>query len=890
MERRIIEDFLPIKEISKEAIFEKNLRHGYISTFHIWWARKPLAVSRAVTYASLVNAPKDPIKREMEKNHIVQLAKWSNSNNFSILNKSKKQILNSNSKKIPKALDPFSGGGSIPLEMLRLGCETFALDYNPVANLILKCTLEFSQKYGNSQTDNEELKTQKPNRLLIDVKKWGNWIFDEVKKDIGKFYPNDPDGNIPVCYMWARTIPCQNPACKKEIPLFSHYLLSKKGQQIQALLPIKSNGKISFKIIDQRESLKKNFTPTKGNVSRAKVTCLLCGYTIDPNTTRELFTTKKANQKLIAVILDKRGTHGKKYRLATERDQHLFQNAEQLLNKKIKYLSKEWAINSIPDEPTPEGNGPGAERAFSIKNYGLDEWGDVFNSRQKLSLITFCEKIRQAYNKIITNEDKDYAKAIVTYLALGLDRLVDYGSTLCMLNSTGGRGVVHTFGRPTLSMAWTYAESNPLNPFGAGWLTACEKNEKWIEHISKINDFATISQGSATALPYQENFFDLIITDPPYYDNVPYSYLSDFFYVWLKRSIGFLYPELFVTPLTAKTKEIVVYGNRVGGLQEGKKFFETNLKKSFTEINRVLKPNGLGVIIYAHKSTAGWETVINSILDSGLVVTAAWPINTEMKARLRSQESAALASSIYMITRKIEKNPHGFYKDIKIQLKEYLSKKLEQLWKEDISGADFFISAIGSAIEVFGKYKKVVDDSDHPISVVTLLDDTRKIVTNYAIQKVLHSEFSDEISQMTRFYILWRWAFGEANVPYDDAIKMAKSTGIDPEHEWNKGFIIKDKEIVRIIGPDERKEEDLEESHELIDVLHHTLILWKKSKKEELNKLLEEKGYSKSDMFKRVAQAISESLPQESTEKKWLDGFLTGFRVDDSTNSQTKLI
>jgi adenine-specific DNA methylase len=215
---------------------------------------------------------------------------------------------------------------------------------------------------------------------------------------------------------------------------------------------------------------------------------------------------------------------------------------------------------------------------------------------------------------------------------------------------------------------------------------------------------------------------------------------------------------------------------------------------------------------------------------------------------------------------------------------------LDRLWKEGISGADFFISGIGSAIEVYGKYEKIVDDSDKQIPVITLLNDTRKIVTNYAINKVIKGEFASEISQMTRFYILWRWAFGEAKVLFDDAKKMAQSVGIDLEHEWNKGFIMKDKEFIRVCGPEERNEKDLEDSHDLIDILQKTLLLWKKGKRSAIDKLLEEKGYKKSDVFKRVAQAISESLPIESTEKKWLDGFLTGIKAEDSHNDyQSKL-
>jgi adenine-specific DNA methylase len=386
-----------------------------------------------------------------------------------------------------------------------------------------------------------------------------------------------------------------------------------------------------------------------------------------------------------------------------------------------------------------------------------------------------------------------------------------------------------------------------------------------------------IMQGSATSLPYPDNYFDAVFTDPPYYDNVPYSYLSDFFYVWLKRTIGHLYPELFSTPLTPKSNEIVAYSHKEGGLNAGMKFFEEQLALAFKEMYRILKPDGIAVIVYAHKSTAGWETVINALLDSGLVVNASWPLNTEMQSRLRAKESAALSSSIYIVARKIKREPTGFYNQVKEELKKYLNKKLDRLWAEGISGADFFISAIGAGIEVFGKYEKVMDYEGNIVRADKLLEDVRKIATDYAVHKILHNGFAGEISELTRFYVLYRWDFGEAKVHFDEARKLATSCGIDLASEWNKnGFIKKEKEFIKVLGPQERKIDDLKDSKELIDVLHHALILWEKGSREDMVKLLKDTGFGSSEAFYRVAQAISETLPNESKEKKLLDGFLVG--------------
>ncbi|MCW3136240.1 MAG: hypothetical protein N2V77_04805 [Canidatus Methanoxibalbensis ujae] len=385
-----------------------------------------------------------------------------------------------------------------------------------------------------------------------------------------------------------------------------------------------------------------------------------------------------------------------------------------------------------------------------------------------------------------------------------------------------------------------------------------------------------VIQASATELPYPDNYFDAVFTDPPYYDNVPYSHLSDFFYVWLKRGIGDLYPELFMTPLTPKSKEIVAYSHQEGGFEAGKRYFEEMLKKSFKEISRVLKPNGIATIVYTHKSTSGWETLINSLLESDLVVTASWPIDTEMKARLRAKESAALASSIYFVCRKMERKEVGWLNEVKEEIKNHIYRKLESLWEEGISGADYFISAIGSAIEIFGKYRKVMDYEGNEINASKLLEYVREIVTDYAVKQILHNGIAEELSPLTRFYLLWRWTYGEARVHFDDARKLAQSTGVDLEKEWNKGFIKKEKEFITLLGPQERTLEEIGDLTEMTDVLHKVLLLWKAGRKEEMKEVLVKTGCGRKESFYRVAQAISETLPNGSKEKKLLDGFLSG--------------
>ncbi|HOL20500.1 MAG TPA: DUF1156 domain-containing protein [Candidatus Hydrogenedens sp.] len=918
--KRFIEESFPVKEVGIESAKEKNIRHGHISTLHIWWSRKPLAISRAMTYASLISAPKNIDEWHEKRNFIINLSKWENANNKYNIKKAQEDIIKAYQGNAPKVIDPFAGGGSHPLEALRLGCKTYSNDYNPIAVIMELATLVYPVKYGNTSSEvpdlskihnenkgdrtyfSDEYNISKNNPLLFAVKYWGDWVLGEAKKELIEFYKTDNNETV-VGYYWMRTVPCCNPLCGVEIPLTANWWLAKKDRKKISLYPVvdKERNTIEFGIVEKDKEgwrfIEKpdilnldlpvgSFDPEKGTVARAVVSCPACGAVIDDKTTRQLFQEGKSSQRMIAVVylageenrtLGKGGTErGKRYRIATEEDMELYLCAEKALSRKVEELREKWGIEPVPDEELLY------KCADQLPKYGIPRYGDLFNSRQKLSLITFCDAVRRAYEEMIQLQyPPDFAKAVVSYLALNVNRLVDKGATLCIW-SVSDEYLAHVFGRQALPMTWDFFEFNPFSEVTGDWKTALEYINRSLLNISQISDFQTVvpvvSHASATQLPYPDNYFDAVLTDPPYYDNISYAALSDFFYVWLKRSIGHLYPELFITPLTPKKGEIIANVPLHKDKEKAKRFFEEQLGLSFKEMYRILKPDGIAVIVYAHKSTSGWETVINALLDSGLVVTASWPVNTEMQSRLNANETASLASSIYIVGRKMKREETGFYNEVLEELKRYLNQKLERLWDEGVSGSDFFISAIGAGIEVFGKYEKVMNYEGEVIRADVMLEEIRKIATDYAVRKILHNGFAGEISELTRFYVLYRWEYGEARVEFDEARKLATSCGIDLTEEWSKrgSFIRKDKEYVRVLGPAEREGEELKGGKDLIDVLHRVLLLWEKSKQEELLKLLKETGYGKSDAFYRVGQAVAECLPNESKEKKLLEGFLTG--------------
>jgi adenine-specific DNA methylase len=888
--KRLIELAFPIRKVSEESVRDRTIRQGHISTLHTWWARRPLAASRATALATLL--PDDPSRRAYLLELVKDISPWEvvSKAESPRLEEARRLIRESYGGRAPKVLDCFAGGGSIPLEALRLGCDTYALDYNPVAVLLNKAILEYPHRFGigydgPTGVPHGGLGLDASTNPLVDaIRYWGNWMLEEAREELERFYPNDPDGSIPVGWLWARTVPCQNPVCNAEIPLmYQTWLANKKNKRIAIrIIPNRQEGRIDFDIVGQ-DGRPIDFDPDEGTVSRAHVRCPLCGGSIDNNTTCRLFREGRSGQRMVAVVLHHPCRPGKTYRLATDKDLEAYHAAAAALAAKREALRAEWGMDPVPDEGLTYD-----PRSILVTSYLPDVervLGSLFNTRQKLALITFAEKARQAHTQMLAaGADAEFAKAVATYLALAVDMTAAFCNVLARWENTS-EAIKQLFSRQALPMVWNYAELHPFShstgSVGVGW----EYYLNVVSHCSQLSSpsYATVVRGSATDLPWPDCYFDAVLTDPPYYDNVPYADLSDFFYVWLKRTVGDLYPELFATPLVPKSEEIVQDPSRHGGRAGAKAFFEQMATQAFREIHRVLKPDGLAVIVFAHKTTEAWEAIINALLSAGLYMTASWPIHTEMQARLRAQKSGVLASSIYMVCRKRTANEIGDFGAVRREIEQAVRTRLTQFWAEGIRGADFFMSAIGPAVEAFGKYERVEKPSGEPMTVAELLDHVRKVVSEYALERIMHASGAmGGVDAATRFYLLYRWTYNHARVPFDEARKLATGVGVELTDLWTPGgIVVKENEYVRVPNPlDRAKDERFAQKTRfgtMIDALHYALYLYDRNDQKKLVEHLAE-TYGGSEPFWQVAQAISEVLPDGDKEKQLLQGLLYGRR------------
>jgi putative DNA methylase len=581
-DKRLIEDYLPIEKISVEASREKSVRKGHISTLHLWWARRPLVACRAAVYGALVpvsrfvpNGASDEKKKSLGRANAAKFVErlCQYPGNPSVIAEAQQHIIEAHAERLtqemgkkvtvedivegraprPKVLDMFAGGGAIPLEALRLGCEAYAVELNPVAHLIELCTLVYPQKYGKPNPTARGITGPKNAKgetswggLAEEIRYWGNWVLKEVKADIGDLYPLIPDPEfkgkkpavqenwlkgdatnpspagylMPVAYLWTRTVICKNPHCRSTVPLAKQTWLCKKKGRFVALKIIAPKGKkqVRFEVVEARTEGALGFDPAAGS-SGGNATCPFCGTVADDQYVQQAGCARKTGTQLMAVAGIRPNVKGKVY-LAGEQIDHLAPDIEET-EVRTKELLKRSQMAPLTEALNPVRPSPNARGLSAVTRHGFATFGDLFTPRQMLCLLQFASAIRDAEGQMRTDGyDSEQGKAVTTFLAAILDRLADFNSSLCMFNYTGGRGVVHTFGRHALPMVWDFAETNPFNPEGASWISGIEDLPAGLRDAD-MDKPADVRRGSATSLPWPDESLDAVITDPPYYDNVP---------------------------------------------------------------------------------------------------------------------------------------------------------------------------------------------------------------------------------------------------------------------------------------------------------------------------------------------------------------------------------
>lgn len=577
---------------------------------HLWWARRPLAMSRAVVFGTLLPDPGDDARRKEILDLMADASPFEASVNPALINPLRKLLAEAYPDGPPKVLDCFAGGGAIPLEALRLGCDVTAVDLNPVAHLIEKCVLEYPQRFGQ-QGDMGE------NTLAADFVKWAGWVRERVEPKLARVFPADEKGRRPGMYLWARTMRCLNPACQAEIPLAKSFWLANSPRR-QAWVEVCSEGnQILLTVKSGHPPI--GVDPAVGTVKASSVTCPACGSSSEAKLVREIGKASGFGRRLMAV-LDVAG-RTRLYRDPRKDEVEGAEEATKLLEDLPDTCD---GVSAIPDEPCDEIG----YRNLQNLLFGFTDWRSLFNDRQLYVLGTLSQAVRDSFAEMCQlGMNQERARAVTTYLGLCVDRIADYDSSFCIWNIQGEK-IAHTFNFQAVPMVWDYAEIDPMMDVSGSWNGAVKWIRQAIEHCSSAAGApAAVERGNAQSLGFADDSFDAVVIDPPYYFSVMYSDLSDFFYVWLKRSIGFLYPDLFATQWTPKDQEIIQ--NRVNPRHPryiSAQNFEARLQNSLREIGRVVKDDGVISIVFAHTDVKAWESLLRALRSAGLVLTSSWPM------------------------------------------------------------------------------------------------------------------------------------------------------------------------------------------------------------------------------------------------------------------------
>ena len=921
--KKLIEVSLPLESINKASAREKSIRHGHPSTLHLWWARRPLAAARAVIFAQMVDDPssypdlfKTEKAQEKERQRLFKiiedLVQWENTNNEDVLKKASEEIWQSwrracaenadhprakalfNRNKLPAFHDPFAGGGSIPLEAQRLGLEVYASDLNPVAVLINKALIEIPPMFHERPPINPEwqkkndgektLRTWKGAQgLADDVRYYGQWMRDEADKRIGHLYPKieitsemaieRPDLKPYVgksltvtAWLWARTVKSPNPAFHNvDVPLASTFILSTKPGKEAYVEPVIEGSIYRFTV---KMGKPKNLESVKGGTTagkRAAFRCLMSGIPITYDYIRSEGKAGRMGARLMAIVAD--GDRGRIYLTPTIEHESVSRQAR-----------PEWE----PDVPLPDN-----PRNFNTPNYGLTKFGDLFTPRQLIALTTFTDLIGEAMERIqndmgaskLTQEHialqdggtgaRAYSEAVIVYLAFALSKLLDRCCSIVTWFPERD-SIYHAFGRQAIPMSWDYAETNVLLDGAGSFLNAAIWEAEVAQLLNGVS-FGRAFQVDAQVQSYSQD--KLVSTDPPYYDNIGYAELSDFFYVWLRRSLQAIFPDLFATLAVPKSEELVATPYRHGSKEKAESFFLNGMTLAMNQIAKQAHPDFPVTLYYAFKQSekdnidgiinTGWDTFLDAVIKAGLAISGTWPVRTELSNRLIGKGSNALASSIVLVCRPRHHDAQtATRREFIAALKYELPQALTDLQKGNIAPVDFAQAAIGPGMAIFCRYKKIVESDGLAMTVRSALQLINQELDNY------FSRHDEEMDPDTRFCLTWFEQYGMKDGPFGEAEVLATAKITSVQAMADDGIIIAKAGKVRLVKRDELKDDWEPKKDKRLTIwecTQHLVQRLSKSGEDAAAQLVAQLGGARSE----EARALAYRLYSICDRKKW---------------------
>ena len=795
---KLIEVALPLDAINAASVREKSIRHGHPSTLHLWWARRPLAACRAVLFAQLVDDPSshpdrfptsEAVDAERERlfGIIEKLVKWENSTNEEVLEQARAEIRKSCGDELPPVCDPFSGGGSIPLEAQRLGLPTCGSDLNPVAVVLGKAMIEIPPKFRDMEPTHPGARGRNHYRnvegLAEDVRHYGEWMRERAFERIGHLYPKAdlPGGGKArvIAWIWARTVPSPDPAFSdKHVPIASSFLLSSRSGKEAWIEPIVDRvaKTIAYRIRTGGTKTEVAAAKAGTKVGRgANFRCLLSAAAITPDYVKSKSMAGAMGQTLIAIVAEGRG--GRIYLDPTAEMEVIAESAK-----------PSWKPDQIMNRDTRD--------LVSGRGYGFFTWADLFTDRQLVALTTFSDLVHEARVQIerdalaaeMTKDTiplreggkgaKAYAEAVSVYLACALNRLADRGSTICGWDA-GYTKIRNTFGRQAIPMVWDFAEGNPFCASTGNWTAMCEWVWKAINEFVPKND-GTERQHDAQTVDYSQR--SVISTDPPYYDNIGYANLSDFFFCWMKPLVRPIYPDLFEVLATPKSEELVAAAYRHGGKAAAEAFFLDGMSKVISRMAWQPSSDYPATIYYAFKqseiqeegiSSTGWATFLQAVVEAGFVVVGTWPMRTELPNRMVALGTNALASSVVLVCRKREAGAEVISRAEFIQaLKTELPPAISEMKKASIAPADVPQSAIGPGMGVYSRHGAVLESDDSRMSIQTALQMINRELDDFL------NDMQGEFDTETRFGVTWFEQNGVESGDFGIADSIARARGI----------------------------------------------------------------------------------------------------------------